>query len=74
MTRCIHIALLCVQKDVIDRPTMASVVIMLNTNSLTLPVPSQPAFFMHSTIQSDLSSSSGYTSRVTDHSNDEISP
>ncbi|XP_022724207.1 putative receptor-like protein kinase At4g00960 [Durio zibethinus] len=67
MTRCIHIALLCVQENVVDRPTMASVGVMLNSNSLTLPLPSQPAFFMHSTIQSDLSS-------VTDHSNDETLP
>ncbi|XVF27791.1 hypothetical protein REPUB_Repub14bG0139400 [Reevesia pubescens] len=74
MTRCIHIALLCVQENVVDRPTMASVVIMLNSNSLTLPVPSQPAFFMHSTIQSDLSSSSVYSSYVTNDSNNEVLP
>ncbi|XVF25967.1 hypothetical protein REPUB_Repub13aG0259600 [Reevesia pubescens] len=74
MTRCIHIALLCVQENVVDRPTMASVVVMLNSNSLTLPVPSQPAFFMHSTIQSDFSSSSVYSSKVTNHSNDEVLP
>ncbi|EOY19894.1 Cysteine-rich RLK (RECEPTOR-like protein kinase) 25, putative [Theobroma cacao] len=75
ITRCIHIALLCVQENVVDRPTMASVAIMLNSYSVTLPVPSHPAFFMHSTIESNLSSSSVYTSRVTDHSlNDEILP
>ncbi|XVE87862.1 hypothetical protein DITRI_Ditri19aG0022400 [Diplodiscus trichospermus] len=76
MTRCIHIALLCVQENVVDRPTMASVGVMLNSNSLTLPVPSQPAFFMHSTVESDLSSSSIYTSRsrVTNHSNQETFP
>ncbi|KAH7569244.1 hypothetical protein JRO89_XS06G0130000 [Xanthoceras sorbifolium] len=41
--KCIHIGLLCVQESVSDRPTMASVVIMLNSNSLTLPAPSKPA-------------------------------
>ncbi|KAM7506201.1 hypothetical protein LguiB_005105 [Lonicera macranthoides] len=46
--RCIHIGLLCVQENVADRPTMASVVLMLSSFSLTLPVPSEPAFFMHS--------------------------
>jgi hypothetical protein len=46
--RCIHIGLLCVQENVADRPTMASVVLMLNSYSITLPVPSQPAFFMYS--------------------------
>ncbi|KAF3451641.1 hypothetical protein FNV43_RR07736 [Rhamnella rubrinervis] len=44
--RCIHIALLCVQENSADRPTMNSVVVMLNSNSLTLPIPSRP-FFMH---------------------------
>ncbi|PQM36928.1 cysteine-rich receptor-like protein kinase 10 [Prunus yedoensis var. nudiflora] len=40
--RCIHIGLLCVQPNISERPTMASVVLMLTSNSLTLPVPSQP--------------------------------
>ncbi|KAK1416729.1 hypothetical protein QVD17_25845 [Tagetes erecta] len=43
-----HIGLLCVQENVVDRPTMASVVLMLNDFSLSLPVPSEPAFFLHS--------------------------
>ncbi|XP_022745887.1 putative receptor-like protein kinase At4g00960 isoform X2 [Durio zibethinus] len=75
ITRCIHIALLCVQENAADRPTMDSVGIMLNSYSLTLPVPSQPAFFIQSTIESsDLSSSSSaYASRLMDRSiNDEI--
>ncbi|KAG5074998.1 hypothetical protein JHK84_056229 [Glycine max] len=42
--RCIHIALLCVQENVAKRPTMASIELMFNGNSLTLPVPSEPAF------------------------------
>ncbi|XP_042488812.1 cysteine-rich receptor-like protein kinase 10 [Macadamia integrifolia] len=46
--RCIHIGLLCVQDDVADRPTMASVVLMLNSYSVTLALPSQPAFFVQS--------------------------
>lgn len=48
MIRCIHIGLLCVQENAVDRPTMASVVLMLNSFSLTLSLPSQPAFFLHS--------------------------
>ncbi|ONI11306.1 hypothetical protein PRUPE_4G100700 [Prunus persica] len=47
--RCIHIGLLCVQENAVDRPTMASVLSMLNSESLALPVPSQPAFCKHST-------------------------
>ncbi|KAG6754703.1 hypothetical protein POTOM_040497 [Populus tomentosa] len=69
MMRCIHIGLLCVQENVAGRPTMASVVLMLSSSSLTLQIPSQPAFFMNgSTYQSDLSSSMGHNSRVTESS------
>ncbi|TXG47141.1 hypothetical protein EZV62_026435 [Acer yangbiense] len=43
--RCIHIGLLCVQEDPAARPTMATVVLMLNSYSVTLALPQQPAFF-----------------------------
>ncbi|XP_043704129.1 cysteine-rich receptor-like protein kinase 10 isoform X2 [Telopea speciosissima] len=55
--RCIHIGLLCVQENVAARPTMASVVLMLNSYSVTLPLPSQPAFFVQSRMESDQSNS-----------------
>ncbi|XP_038689944.1 cysteine-rich receptor-like protein kinase 25 isoform X2 [Tripterygium wilfordii] len=42
--RCIDIGLLCVQEDMEDRPTMASVVVMLNSDSVSLQLPNQPAF------------------------------
>ncbi|KAF2291483.1 hypothetical protein GH714_024646 [Hevea brasiliensis] len=45
MMRCIHIGLLCVQEHEANRPTMAQVVTMLSTYSITLPVPSKPAFY-----------------------------
>ncbi|OVA11175.1 Protein kinase domain [Macleaya cordata] len=43
--RSIHIGLLCVQENIGNRPTMSNVVLMLNSYSITLPSPSQPAFF-----------------------------
>ncbi|KAK2404982.1 cysteine-rich receptor protein kinase [Trifolium repens] len=46
--RCIHIGLLCVQEDPEDRPTMATIVLMLDSYTVTLPVPKQPAFFLNS--------------------------
>ncbi|XP_031270575.1 cysteine-rich receptor-like protein kinase 10 [Pistacia vera] len=46
--RCIHVGLLCVQEDPTDRPTMVTVVLMLNSYSVTLPAPQQPAFFLGS--------------------------
>ena len=48
MMRCIHIGLLCVQENLADRPTMSSVVSMLKSDSLTLPIPLEPAFFVGS--------------------------
>ncbi|RVW21208.1 Cysteine-rich receptor-like protein kinase 8 [Vitis vinifera] len=50
--RCIHMGLLCVQEDPDDRPSMASVVLMLSSYSVTLPLPQQPAFFIRSGTQS----------------------
>ncbi|KAM3288393.1 hypothetical protein P3S67_021823 [Capsicum chacoense] len=46
----IHLRLLCVQEDVEQRPTIASVVLMLNSYSVTLPIPQQPPtyFFLSS--------------------------
>ncbi|PHT82867.1 Cysteine-rich receptor-like protein kinase 8 [Capsicum annuum] len=46
--QCIHIGLLCVQEDVNERPTMESVVLMLNSYSITKRAPQQPAFFFRS--------------------------
>ncbi|KAJ7967628.1 Cysteine-rich receptor-kinase-like protein [Quillaja saponaria] len=44
--RCIHISLLCVQENPADRPTMATIALMLNSYSVTLPLPQQPASFL----------------------------
>ncbi|GKV19286.1 hypothetical protein SLEP1_g29573 [Rubroshorea leprosula] len=46
--RCIQIGLLCVQEDPGERPTMATIVLMLSSSSVTLPLPKKPAFFLHS--------------------------
>ncbi|KAH9688409.1 cysteine-rich receptor-like protein kinase 10 [Citrus sinensis] len=40
----IHIGLLCVQEDSADRPTMSSMVVMLASDTVTLPQPTEPAF------------------------------
>ncbi|XP_025805201.1 putative receptor-like protein kinase At4g00960 isoform X1 [Panicum hallii] len=42
--RCVHVGLLCVQEDPQLRPGMASVVVMLNSRSITLPAPTVPAY------------------------------
>nr|UKD60043.1 cysteine-rich receptor kinase-like protein 2 [Centaurium erythraea] len=64
MTRCIHIALLCVQEDLAIRPTMATVVLMLQGINTSLPRPSEPGFFSTTKTRFDESSSSGSQSNV----------
>ncbi|KAF7852325.1 hypothetical protein BT93_L4617 [Corymbia citriodora subsp. variegata] len=47
--KCIHISLLCVQNDKEARPAMDTVVLMLSSaDSISLPVPEQPTFFIPS--------------------------
>ncbi|XP_052135231.1 LRR receptor kinase SERK2-like isoform X2 [Oryza glaberrima] len=43
--RCINIALLCVQENAADRPSMSDVVAMLSSESMTLAEPKHPAYF-----------------------------
>ncbi|KAF9673579.1 hypothetical protein SADUNF_Sadunf10G0038900 [Salix dunnii] len=54
VTRCLHIGLLCVQENVSDRPTMAAVVLMLNSHSWSFPSPSRPAFLLDSNTDTGL--------------------
>ncbi|PVH34595.1 hypothetical protein PAHAL_8G255900 [Panicum hallii] len=42
--RCIQIALLCVEENPANRPTMQEVVLMLSCQDVTLPMPQQPAY------------------------------
>ncbi|KAK1304629.1 Receptor-like serine/threonine-protein kinase SD1-8 [Acorus calamus] len=43
--RCIHVGLLCVQERAEYRPTMPYVVMMLSSETVTLPQPRQPGFY-----------------------------
>ncbi|KAG2404844.1 G-type lectin S-receptor-like serine/threonine-protein [Vigna angularis] len=54
--RCIHIALLCVQELAIDRPSMAAVISMLNSEVAFLRPPSQPAFILRQNLLNSESS------------------
>ena len=47
-----------VQEDPSDHPTMAVAVVMLSSDSATLPVPKQPAFVVRIDLSSTASSSS----------------
>ncbi|KAH0902011.1 hypothetical protein HID58_041514 [Brassica napus] len=48
VTKCIHIALLCVQEEAEDRPTMQDIDQMLTTSSIALTLPRPPGFFFRS--------------------------
>ncbi|ESQ53126.1 hypothetical protein EUTSA_v10024611mg [Eutrema salsugineum] len=73
--RCINIGLLCVQEKVAERPSMASVLLMLDGHTLALSEPSKPAFFTHSNMVSDTSSSLGHIAKTSNYnSNTELYP
>ncbi|GJV97357.1 bulb-type lectin domain-containing protein [Tanacetum coccineum] len=44
--RTVHVALLCVQEDAMDRPTTSDMISMLLNDTIPLPTPNKPAFFL----------------------------
>lgn len=44
--KCFKVGLLCVQEDPSERPTMSSIITMLDSESSTVPTPQQPAFVL----------------------------
>ncbi|GLT76475.1 hypothetical protein SLA2020_481300 [Shorea laevis] len=56
--RCIEVGLLCVQESAEDRPTMHTVVLMLSSETATMPQPKTPGFCLgRSAVETDSSSS-----------------
>ncbi|GKB99373.1 G-type lectin S-receptor-like serine/threonine-protein kinase [Tanacetum coccineum] len=49
LLRTIHVALLCVQENALDRPLMSDVISMLINDTMLLPAPKRPAFFFGTT-------------------------
>ncbi|KAJ4713095.1 Receptor-like protein kinase [Melia azedarach] len=72
MMKCIHIGLLCVQEGISDRPSMATVVNMLNRKTSTLVAPSKPGFFMKSSVIPEISSSQEHNSASNELDEDRI--
>ncbi|XP_061352572.1 cysteine-rich receptor-like protein kinase 25 [Gastrolobium bilobum] len=52
VNRCIQIGLLCVQENPQQRPTMATIALYFNCDAMDLPLPKEPAFFMHGSTES----------------------
>ncbi|XP_035539985.1 G-type lectin S-receptor-like serine/threonine-protein kinase At4g03230 isoform X1 [Juglans regia] len=63
--KCANIALLCVQEDPNDRPTMSNIVTMLDSETATVPTPKKPAYLP--TPRRDLSSTASSSSRLDTH-------
>ncbi|XP_016492884.1 G-type lectin S-receptor-like serine/threonine-protein kinase At4g03230 isoform X2 [Nicotiana tabacum] len=68
--KCVNVALLCVQEDQGDRPTMSNVVLMLGGESMTLPRPNQPSFITRRNAAAGSTSSS--SSKMYSTSNKEL--
>ncbi|XP_025681307.1 receptor-like serine/threonine-protein kinase SD1-8 [Arachis hypogaea] len=64
VVRCIHIGLLCVQEHAEDRPTMSSVILMLSSETSSLPNPKTPGFSIKK-IHPKTESSSSSVNQVT---------
>lgn len=61
VVRCVHIGLLCVQEDPVKRPPLSTIVLMLTSNTVTLPVPRQPGLFFQSRLGKDPLESDQFT-------------
>jgi hypothetical protein len=53
--RCFHIGLLCVQGNPDERPTMSTVLLMLNSDQMQLPLPTEPRTCARANTVSDFS-------------------
>ncbi|XP_059439331.1 cysteine-rich receptor-like protein kinase 10 isoform X2 [Corylus avellana] len=54
--KCLHIGLLAVQNDPVDRPTIESIILMLQSYSVPLPSPQEPAYFFSSVGEQNMES------------------
>ncbi|VVA33926.1 PREDICTED: receptor [Prunus dulcis] len=68
--RCMQVGLLCVQERAEDRPTMSSVVLMLSSETATMPQPKNPGFCLErnkNPLETDSSSSKQDQSCTVNH-------
>ncbi|XP_013664124.2 cysteine-rich receptor-like protein kinase 10 isoform X1 [Brassica napus] len=73
VVRCIHIGLLCVQEDPIDRPALSTILVMFTSNTMNLPVPRRPGFFYHTRPKDPLDSDQSTASKSFTVSTDDAS-
>ncbi|XP_023635860.1 putative cysteine-rich receptor-like protein kinase 35 isoform X1 [Capsella rubella] len=70
--RCIHIALLCVQEDPADRPTLQEIIVMLTSRTATLHMPRAPGFCLSN--RSEQSTSFSIPGSINDVSITDLDP
>lgn len=70
--RCLHVALLCVQENPEERPTMSSVVLMLRSEQMVLSRPMTPPTYGGERISLGLASSSSTSISAKLHSVNEV--
>lgn len=63
INRCIQIGLLCVQESPDRRPTMATIALYFNCESIDLPSPREPAFYMRGRTESRVANKESGTGR-----------
>lgn len=65
VTRCIHVGLLCVQENAVDRPTMTDVISMISSETPPSTYPKQPPFFTMRMSKTDLPQKTSSFNNVT---------
>ncbi|KAI9112379.1 hypothetical protein K1719_016576 [Acacia pycnantha] len=72
--KCIQIGLLCVQENPNARPSMATVVSYLSNDSIQLPLPQEPAFFLHGQPEPTTTNGTGESCSINEASMSEFFP
>ena len=70
----IQIGLLCVQENPKTRPSMSRVVSYLNNDFIQLPLPQEPAFFLHGQPEPIITIASGESCSINEASTSEFFP
>lgn len=75
LSKCLQIALLCVQEIPDDRPTMLDISSMLRNESTTMAVPKKPAFWKQTNeIKQNTSSSTKFVNSIDDATITQVEP
>ncbi|KAI9072206.1 hypothetical protein K1719_045834 [Acacia pycnantha] len=72
--KCIQIGLLCVQENPNARPSMATVVSYLSNDSIQMPIPQEPAFFLHGQPEPTTTNGTGESCSINEASMSEFFP